>query len=200
MSKALAGADPTKVKEYHVYIIDADGHILQRCDLFCADDARQKNKPSNWWTVTTWNSGNLIARSRHSKTNNNAASAPSLAADKKGVLKESGPLTSTAGVTARLHMQPTKILGPVDALHCSTQKDRLLETDRRPARIPTASPALVLGSLGRSNENYYYCSYGFGSGLYARFRQGHSGSEAQGDDMFGGKYGQDPQRDAGNAL
>jgi hypothetical protein len=44
MSKALARADPTKVKEYHVYIIDADGHILQRCDLFCADDGAAKEQ------------------------------------------------------------------------------------------------------------------------------------------------------------
>jgi hypothetical protein len=44
--------------------------------------------------------------------------------------------------------------------------DRLQKSRER-----SASPALVLGSLGRFNENYYYCSYGFGSGLYARFRQ-----------------------------
>jgi hypothetical protein len=42
----LTGAELAEVNEYHAYILDEEGHILRRVDLFCIDGdaAREQAK------------------------------------------------------------------------------------------------------------------------------------------------------------
>jgi len=92
--------------------------------------------------------------------------------------------------------EPTGLAGAAEfkfALHRSTQKYRLQERIRRPARIPIASTALV-SFLGRSDENFDHRSRVFRSGPYARFRKDEGGG------LLGRGHGQDQCGDADKAV
>jgi hypothetical protein len=60
----LAGTGPAQVNEYRAYMMGADGHILNRIDLLCADDdeARERAKQLvDGHDVELWQLGRQIA-------------------------------------------------------------------------------------------------------------------------------------------
>jgi hypothetical protein len=64
------GTGPAQVNEYRAYIMGADGHILNRIDLLCADDDEAKERAKqlvDGYDVELWQLGRQIAefKARH---------------------------------------------------------------------------------------------------------------------------------------
>jgi hypothetical protein len=60
----LAGTGSAQVNEYRAYIMDADGHILNRIDLVCVDDDEAKERAKqlvDGHDVELWQFGRKIA-------------------------------------------------------------------------------------------------------------------------------------------
>lgn len=60
----LAGTGPAQVNEYRAYIMGADGHILNRIDLLCADDDEAKERAKqlvDGHDVELWQMGRKIS-------------------------------------------------------------------------------------------------------------------------------------------
>lgn len=57
----LAGTGPAQVNEYRAYVMGADGHILNRIDLFCANDDQAKEQAEalvDGHDIELWQLGN----------------------------------------------------------------------------------------------------------------------------------------------
>jgi hypothetical protein len=58
------GTGPAEVNEYRAYMMGADGHILKRIDLVCADDDAAKGRAKqlvDGHDVELWQLGRRIA-------------------------------------------------------------------------------------------------------------------------------------------